>query len=152
MGSQSGESGGSGESGESRVRRETLDHVADLRVYKEAYGLAMDIYAVSQAWPKHERYAMTDQARRASRSVCANVAEAWAKRRYPAHFVSKLSDAHAEAEETLVWLRFALDCGYASKTWQSNVASRYQIVIAGLVRMMSRPDQWRTAKRDTPAH
>ena len=76
----------------------------DLEVYGLAYDLAMDIFEISKAWPKEEKYALTDQIRRSSRSVCANLREAWAKRRYPAHFLSKLTDADAENSETDTWL------------------------------------------------
>jgi len=72
----------------------------------------MDIYVLSQAWPKEERYSLTDQVRRSSRSVCANLREAWAKRRYEPHFISKLTDADGENSETGTWLDFALDSGY----------------------------------------
>ena len=73
----------------------------ELRVYERAFELASQIFELSASWPKEERYALTDQVRRSSRSVCANIAEAWCKRRYPKHFVSKLSDAHGEAAETV---------------------------------------------------
>lgn len=72
----------------------------ELQVYQKAFAAAMDLYRVSKGFPKHETFALTDQLRRSSRSVCANLAEAWRKRRYPAHFVSKISDAEAEAAET----------------------------------------------------
>ena len=81
----------------------------DLEAYGLAYDLAMDIFEISKAWPKEEKYALTDQIRRSSRSVCANLREAWAKRRYPAHFLSKLTDADAENSETDTWLEFAKD-------------------------------------------
>jgi len=80
--------------------------------------------------------------RRSSRSVCANVAEAWRKRRYKAHFVSKLSDAESEAEETRVWLEFALRCGYMEKSQFDELDDVYDKVIAQLVRMLSEPGQW----------
>jgi four helix bundle protein len=84
----------------------------ELDVYVEAYRLAMDIFKLSQGFPKEERYALTDQIRRSSRAVCANLREAWAKRRYEAHFVSKLTDVDGENSETDTWLDFARDCGY----------------------------------------
>ena len=80
----------------------------ELRVYQLAFESALEIYLLTRNFPADERYSLTDQIRRSSRSVCANVAEAWRKRRYPKSFVSKLSDADAEATETLVWLDFAL--------------------------------------------
>ena len=86
----------------------------DLRVYKAAYELAMEIFELSKTWPPEERYSLTDQIRRSSRSVCSNTREAWAKRRYEAHFVSKLTDVDGENSETNTWLNFARDCGYLS--------------------------------------
>ena len=84
----------------------------DLDVYQMAFDAAMRIFRESKSFPKEERYSLTDQIRRSSRSVCANLAEAWRKRRYEASFLSKLSDAEAEAAETQVWLEFAVQCGY----------------------------------------
>ena len=84
----------------------------DLIVYQKAKGVALRIYQLSQEFPKEERYSLTDQGRRASRSVGAQIAEAWGKRRYEKHFISKLTDADAEQLETQHWLETALDCGY----------------------------------------
>lgn len=84
----------------------------DLEVYRAAFALQRRIFQVCRDWPKVESYALIDQIRRCSRSVGANVAEAWAKRRYPAHFLSKLTDADGELQETLHWLATANDCGY----------------------------------------
>ena len=81
----------------------------DLEVYRSAYELAMELFEISKSWPKDEKYALTDQIRRSSRSVCANLREAWAKRRYPGHFVLKITDADAENSETDTWLDFARD-------------------------------------------
>jgi len=87
----------------------------DLTVYKRAYELAMEIFHVSKHFEPEERYSLTDQLRRSSRSVCSNLREAWAKRRYEAHFVSKLTDSDGENGETETWLDFAYDCGYLPK-------------------------------------
>src|SRR5215468_1533680 len=87
----------------------------DLEVYRKAFEAAMRIYQLSKRFPKEETYSLTDQIRRSSRSVCANLAEAWRKRRYEAAFVSKLSDAETEAAETQVWLEFAVDCESINK-------------------------------------
>jgi four helix bundle protein len=87
----------------------------DLTVYKKSFSLALKIFKVSKKFPPEEKYSLTDQIRRSSRSVCACVAEAYRKRIYPAHFVSKTSDADMENTETMVWLDFALECGYLSK-------------------------------------
>ena len=86
----------------------------ELNVYKKAYALAMEIFECSKNWPADERYSLRDQIRRSSRSVCANLREAWAKRRYKAHFINKLTDADAENSETDTWLDFSRDCKYIS--------------------------------------
>ena len=86
----------------------------DLNVYTVAYDVAMKIFEASKSFPEEERYALTGQSRRASRSVCLNLREAWAKRRYEAHFVSKLTDCDGEANETDSCLDFAKDCNYIS--------------------------------------
>lgn len=87
----------------------------DLRVYGDAFEVAMRIFEVSKHWPKEERFSLTSQIRDASRSVSGNIAEAWRKRRYERHFISKLSDADGKAAETRVWLRFSGRCGYLEK-------------------------------------
>ena len=91
-----------------------INSAKDLKVYREAYALAMEIFQLSKRWPAEEKYALTDQVRRSSRSVCANLREAWAKRRYAAHFVSKLTDCDGENSETDTWLDFAKDSGWLS--------------------------------------
>ena len=83
-----------------------------LLVYKKAFELAMEIFEISKRFPKEETYSLTDQIRRSSRSVCANFAEAYRRRKYPAHFMSKLSDSDAENAETEVWLDFSFACKY----------------------------------------
>jgi four helix bundle protein len=84
----------------------------NLSVYGKAYDLAMDIFRLSTFFPVEERYGLTSQIRRSSRSVCSNIAEGYRKRLYQAHFVSKLTDADMENSETMVWLDFSLSCGY----------------------------------------
>jgi four helix bundle protein len=84
----------------------------DLTVYKEAYNLSMEIFRISKLWPVEEKYSLTDQIRRSSRSVCTNLREAWAKRRYASHFIMKVTDCDGENSETDTWLDFAKDCGY----------------------------------------
>lgn len=91
---------------------ERLQGHRDLRVYQLSYRLALEVFELSRSFPTEERYSLTDQIRRSSRSVAANIAEAFRKRQYPALLVRRLADADAEATETLVWLDFALDCGY----------------------------------------
>ena len=89
-----------------------MGSVKQLLVYQKAYSQAMDVFQMSKKFPKEERYSLTDQIRKSSRAVCANLAEAYRKRIYPAHFVSKVSDAVSENAETSVWLDFSRDCAY----------------------------------------
>ncbi len=102
----------------------------------------MTIFRLTRAFPIEERYSLVDQMRRSSRAVCANIAEAWRKRRYPAHFVSKLSDAEGEAEETRVWIEFACRCGYLEGSKAAELDTVYNIILGQLVRMISRPRNW----------
>ena len=113
-----------------------------LRVYELAFASAMSIFDLSKTWPGEEKYSLTDQIRRSSRSVCANMAEAWRKRRYVAHFVSKLSDADTEAAETQVWLNFALRCGYLSKANFDEQNDHYDHICRMLAKMIAKPDTW----------
>lgn len=83
-----------------------------LLAYQKSFDLAMKVFDISKSFPKEETYSLTDQIRRSSRSVCANIAESYCKRRYEKHFISKLTDADAENFETQVWLQFSLACGY----------------------------------------
>jgi four helix bundle protein len=114
----------------------------ELRVYKAAFAAAMRIFALTKQFPPEERFSMVDQMRRSSRSVCANIAEAWRKRRYKAHFVSKLSDAEGEAEETHVWLEFALRCRYLEQDDFDQLDDTYDKVLGQLVRMLAEPGKW----------
>ena len=91
----------------------------DLEVYKKAFAAAMRIFQLSKNFPKEETYSLTDQIRRSSRSVCANVGEAWRKRRYEAAFIAKISDAESESAETQTWLEFAVRCEYLEKAVRS---------------------------------
>jgi four helix bundle protein len=114
----------------------------ELQVYQIAMESAMRIFEVTKTFPAEERFSMVDQIRRSSRSVCANIAEAWRKRRYKAHFISKLSDAESEAEETRVWLEFADRCGYLKKAEVEDLDARYNNVVGKIVRMLSSPNDW----------
>jgi four helix bundle protein len=98
-------------------RRQTkrIRSVRELEVYQLAFETAMEIFVVSKSFPKEEIYSLTDQVRRSSRAVCANLSELWRKRRYKAVFLNKLSDASQEAAETQTWLEFALACKYIKK-------------------------------------
>lgn len=135
---------------ERRARRLTGRHIMarptksyrDLRVYQLAFEAAMQIFELSKGWPKEERYALTDQIRRSSRSVCANLAEAWRKRRYPAHFVSKLSDADTEAAETEVWLDFAEQAGYLDAEQHAKLRDEYDHICRMISKMMANPEAW----------
>jgi four helix bundle protein len=114
----------------------------ELRVYQGAMNAAMEIFELTKSFPPEEKYSMVDQIRRSSRSVCANVAEAWRKRRYKAAFIAKLSDAESEACETQVWLEFANKCKYLDKFVQDNLDKSYEQIIGQLVRMVEESDKW----------
>jgi four helix bundle protein len=111
----------------------------DLRVYQLAYRLAMQVFKETKTFPQDERYSMTSQIRRSSRSVAANLAEGYRKRQYPSMFASKLADCDAEATETQVWLDFARDCGYLSVERQKELAAGYDEVGRMLSTMMKDP-------------
>jgi four helix bundle protein len=113
-----------------------------LHIYRTAFARAMEIFRLSKSWPKVENYALTDQIRRSSRSVCANIAEAWGKRRYEANFINKLSTAESEATETITWLDFARACEYLSETDHRYLRDEYKQVRSGLVKMMAAPSSW----------
>jgi four helix bundle protein len=114
----------------------------DLEVYKKAFDAAMRIFEISKTFPKEERYSLTDQIRRSSRSVCSNTAEAWRKRRYEAAFIAKLSDAEGEAAETQTWLEFAVKCEYLDREIARDLFLEYDEIISMLVSMISRPHVW----------
>lgn len=114
----------------------------DLIVYRKAFDLAIRTFESSCHFPKNEQYALTDQLRRSSRSVCANLAEAWRKRRYEAHFVSKLSDAETEMGETQCWLEFAKHHGYISEESFATLDKECEEVIKMIVAMMSDSQKW----------
>ena len=114
----------------------------DLIVYQKAYVLSMEIFAVSKGFPAEEKYSLTDQIRRSSRSVCTNLREAWAKRRYEAHFVSKLTDADGENGETETWLDFAHDGGYLTKGDQAIFTEKCHEVGAMLGNMINDPSSF----------
>jgi four helix bundle protein len=114
----------------------------DLEVYKLAYRLAMDIFEITKSFPKDERYSLVDQIRRSSRSVPANIAEAYRKRRYEKAFVAKLSDAEGEAGETQTWIDFSKDCDYISPETCEKINKEYEHVISMLVNMLKSPEKW----------
>ena len=111
-------------------------------VYKDAFALAGEVFRLSKSFPKEERYSLTDQIRRSSRSVCANIAEAWRKRRSEAFFVSTLNIAEGEAAETQVWLQFAVECEYTSAEVVRPLYLKYDEVLAQLVHLINNPGPW----------
>ena len=119
-----------------------ITRVEQLRVYQWAFEAAMHIFELSKHWPKEEIYSLTDQIRRASRSVCTNMAEGWRKRRYPRHFISKFTDADGEAAETRVLLHFAFRCGYLEESAFIELDETYDRIMGGLVNMMTHPNKW----------
>lgn len=114
----------------------------DLDVYKRAFKASMEIFNLSKKFPKEETYSLIDQIRRSSRSVCANLAEAWRKRRYEAAFINKLSDSEAEAAETQTWIEFAVECEYLSRDVGRDIWKTYDNIITTLVGMINHPDSW----------
>lgn len=120
----------------------------DLDEYKLAFASTMRIFEVSKQFPKDETYSLTDQIRRSSRSVRANIAEGWRKRRYEAAFVSRLNDAEAEAAETQTWLDFASARGYLPEDIKLELWQNYDHVIGKLVNMIYKPVPWILPKRD----
>lgn len=117
-----------------------INSAKNLKAYQEAYALAMEIFEVSKSWPSEEKYSLTDQIRRASRSVCSNLREAWAKRRYEAHFISKLTDVDGENSEIDTWLEFAKDCGYLSITDHQRLSEKCNSVGKMLGSMLKTPE------------
>ena len=111
----------------------------ELTVYQEAYTLAMEIFELSKQWPAEEKYSLIDQVRRSSRSVCTNLREAWSKRRYKAHFISKLTDSDGENSETDTWLDFARDCKYLEKSDHTRLTEKCISVGKMLGSMLNHP-------------
>ena len=114
----------------------------DLVIYQMAFDAAMTIFQVSKQFPVEERYALTDQIRRSSRSVCANLAETWRKRRYKAAFIAKLSDCESEAAETQVWLTFAVKCQYLDRESAKELYVPYNQILSGLVNLIQKAPHW----------
>jgi four helix bundle protein len=116
-----------------------INSAKDLEVYKKAYSLAMEIFEVSKTFPKAEKYSLTDQIRRSSRSVCLNLREAWSKRRYEAHFLSKLTDCDGENSETDSSLDFSRDCGYISNEEHNRLTTENRAIGKMLGSMINNP-------------
>jgi four helix bundle protein len=121
----------------------------DLEVYQKAFGAAREIFNLSKSFPKEETFSLTDQIRRSSRSVCANLAEAWRKRRYERSFVSKLADSDSEAAETQVWLEFAVDCGYVQRDEALALYRMYDDIMGTLIGMINHSEKWILPGRST---
>ncbi|MCC5634502.1 four helix bundle protein [Nostoc sp. CHAB 5844] len=124
------------------MEKEPIKNHQDLKVYQMAFDAAMKIFELSKKFPIEERYSLTDQIRRSSRSVCANLAEAWRKRRYEAAFVAKLNDCEAEAAETQTWIEFAVKCNYFDVELGRELYGIYNRILGGLVNIITDPSPW----------
>ena len=120
----------------------TIRSYRELRVYQSAMDAAIQIHELTRQFPVEEKYPLVDQIRRSSRSVCANLGEAWRKRRYPKAFVSKLNDAEREAEETRVWIEFSQKFNYISDEQAKELDGKYDKILGQLVKMAAIPNQW----------
>ena len=120
--------------------------VQDLLAYKKAFDLSMEIYQLSKNFPKEETYSLTDQIRRSSRSVCANLSESYRKRRYPKNFISKLTDCDAENGETQTWLEFALACNYINELQYDDLQNKSLEVAKLLNYMILNPEKFGSSK------
>ncbi|MCX6353686.1 MAG: four helix bundle protein [Candidatus Aureabacteria bacterium] len=114
----------------------------ELDVFQRSMDAAMEIFKITAKFPPEERYSLVDQIRRSSRSVCANLAEAWRKRRYRAAFINKLSDAETEAAETQVWIEFSRRCGYLNDDDAKRLDECYNHCIAQIITMLENADKW----------
>jgi four helix bundle protein len=114
----------------------------ELETYQMAFEASLLLYQLSKSFPVEERYSLTDQMRRSSRSVCANMAEAFRKRKYPKSFIAKLSDSEGEAAETQVWLEYALHLGYINQEQFDTLNNSYDQIIGKLVNMSLQPEKW----------
>ncbi len=121
---------------------ERINSYKDLRVYQSAMEAAMRIFHLTKNFPPEEKYSMVDQMRRASRSVCTNIAEAWRKRRYQAAFIAKLSDAEGEACETQVWIELANRCHYLDEATTRELDADYDQILSQFVRMIDESEKW----------
>jgi four helix bundle protein len=119
-----------------------IETFKDLIVYQKAYMLAMEIFEISKSFPKEEKYSLTDQIRRSSRSVTSCLAESWAKRRYEKSFVNKLTDSLGEENETEVWIQYSKDCEYILQDTHAKLLRDYEEVRKMLISMINHPDQW----------
>lgn len=114
----------------------------ELDVYQLAFKSSMEIFHISKSFPKDELFALTSQIRRSSRSVSANLAESFRKRRYEKAFIAKLSDSEAEAAETQVWLDYSIECGYISASEHEKLFKDYDHIIGKIINMITQPEKW----------
>jgi len=121
---------------------EIIKSYKELVVFQLAFKSSMEIFFLTKNFPKEEVYSLTSQIRRSSRSVSANIAEAFRKRRYEKAFIAKLSDSEAEASETQVWLDYSIKCGYISRDIYLKISQDYDNIIGKIVIMMQQPDKW----------
>jgi four helix bundle protein len=121
---------------------ELIRSYKDLKVFQNSFEAAMKIFELTKSFPIEERYSLVDQIRRSSRSVCANIAEAWRKRRYKAAFIAKMSDAESEAAETQVWLEFGVRCNYVNMSEISELKLLYDHIIGQIVKMIEDAHKW----------
>lgn len=127
---------------EGATRAKPIRSHRELEVFQLSFEAAMNLFDLSKSFPREERYSLTDQVRRSSRSVCTNLAEAWRKRRYEGAFVLKLSDSEAEAAETQVWLEFAVKCNYLGAEKAREIYMDYDHILGMLVTMINHPEPW----------
>ncbi len=119
-----------------------INNHRELEVYQKAFKAAMKIFELSKFFPNEEKYSLTDQIRRSTRSVCSNIAEAFRKRRYEKSFVAKLNDSEGEAAETQTWLEFSINCGYINKNDYDTLINEYENILGKLVVMSNQPEKW----------
>ena len=122
--------------------KKSVRHFRDLDVYQNALATGLRVYELTKRFPAEEKYSLADQIQRSSRSVCANIAEVWRKRRYQSAFVSKLSDAESEAAETQVHIEFAMRHSYISEVEFREIDSAYERILGQLVKMIEQPEKW----------
>ncbi len=123
-------------------KRKVIRHHHELEVYQQAFDLAMRIFDLTKNFPLEEKYSLTDQIRRSSRSMCANIAEAWRRRRYKNAFISKLNDSEAEAAETQTWIQFSVKCGYLQREIGEELYLVADNIIGKLVNLIRNPEPW----------
>ena len=119
-----------------------MGHYKDLLAFKKGYELAMEIFSITKRFPSEEKYSLTDQVRRSSRSVCTNIVEAYRRRRYKDYFISKLNDAETENAETQVWLDFSKDCKYITEEEYSALSVKNDVVGKLIWYMINNPDKF----------